>query len=120
MKIAIVGSRDFADYEFLKSKVNSFLDEYESQENDSIIIVSGGAKGADSLAEQYAKEYGYETLILKPDWKQYGRSAGILRNTDIVENADILIAFPTKSSIGTWDSIRKAKAKKIPVYVFPC
>lgn len=99
MKIAIIGSRDFNDYDLMCKKLKPF--------NISLII-SGHAKGADTLAERYANENDIPTKIFPPDWKRYGKSAGMIRNTDIIENAELVIAFWDTISSGTKDSIRKA------------
>ena len=100
MKVAVIGSRGFNNYELLKdtlSKINITL------------LVSGGAMGADTLGEQYAKENDIETKIFLPDWEKHGRSAGMLRNTDIINESEVVIAFWDGSSKGTLDSINKAK-----------
>lgn len=66
MKVAIIGSRNFSDYDLLA----------ETLDNLPIsLIISGGAKGADSLAECYASSHNIETLIFKADYKLYNRSA---------------------------------------------
>ena len=74
--LAVVGSREFNNYKLLKDKLNSI-------ENISK-IVSGGAFGADKLAELYAEEYNIETNIIKPNWSTYGKSAGAIRNKEII------------------------------------
>ncbi len=105
-KIAVVGSRSFNDYELLSKTLNEF-------NNCKIIsIISGGAKGADTLAEKYAKENKIPTEILKPDWNRRGIGAGLERNTDIINKADIVVAFWDGESKGTLDSIQKAKKEK--------
>lgn len=115
VKIAIVGSRDFVDFElFIKmvepvfSKLSEHID----------CIVSGGAKGADSLAEQYALVNKINTVIYKPDWNKYGRGAGIVRNKVIIENSDLVIAFLKNNSRGTTNSINTAKKLKKELIVF--
>jgi len=72
-------------------------------------IVSGGAKGADTLAEQFAKENNLPVKIFKPDWAKYGRGAGPVRNKQIVEYADKVIAFWDGESKGTKSSIDLAE-----------
>ena len=99
MKVAIIGSRGFTDYELVKKTLKPL---------GITLIISGGAAGADTLGEKYAKENGIETLIFKPDWKTYGKIAGFLRNTDIVEASELVIAFWDGTSKGTKDSIDKA------------
>lgn len=98
MRAAIIGSRSFNDY----SLVLETLLEYE---NVITIIVSGGAKGADTLGERWAKEKNKEILIFYPDWGKYGKSAGFIRNKDIIENSDIVFAFWDGMSKGTKSSI---------------
>lgn len=114
--IAIVGSRSFNDYEFLKKEVDKIT--YDI--TDEIKIISGGARGADSLAEKYANERNLKVEVIKPDWQKYGKIAGMLRNSDIIVCADIVIAFWDGKSPGTKDSINKAKKlnKKVIVINF--
>lgn len=100
MKVAVIGSRTFDDYELVKETLSNI---------DITLLVSGGAKGADSLGERYANENNITTLIFKPDWKKHGPAAGPIRNTDIVNNADTIIAFWNCESRGTKDSITKAE-----------
>jgi YspA, cpYpsA-related SLOG family len=108
MKLAIIGSRTFNDYELMQT----FTDL-----TDVTLIISGGAIGADSLAERLANENNIPTLIFKPDWKLNGAKAGFMRNTSIVENCDQLIAFWDGKSNGTMDSVKKARALGKPVTV---
>lgn len=110
---AIVGSRTFTDYDFLKKTLNDYR-----AGNDLIGgIVSGGAAGADRLAERYAGESRIPIEIIKPDWKKYGRGAGLLRNTAIIEQADVVFAFWDGKSRGTRDSIIKATNLKKEIHV---
>jgi len=114
MNIAIVGGRDFSDYELLKTKLTEFISENNESEHS---IVSGGAKGADAMAEKFASEMNLEIIVFKPDYKRYGRGATIVRNTQIIENADVVFAFWNGVSKGTFDSIKKAEksGKKLVV-----
>jgi hypothetical protein len=100
MNLAIVGSRTFTNYTLLENEILKIY----TIENIGC-IVSGGAKGADSLAEQFAIKFNIKTKILKPDWDTYGKSAGYRRNCDIVNAADIVIAFWNGISPGTKHSI---------------
>ena len=115
MRLGIVGSREFLDYSLLAATVDSFVEKTKIKVEK---IVSGGAKGADSLAACYASEHGYPLQEFKPDYCKYGRGAPLKRNTDIVENSDIILAFVTASSRGTWDTIRKAQAKNKIVRIY--
>ena len=114
MKLAIVGSRTFDDYDLL-SKYVSILT--EKLPRPHIVIISGGAKGADSLAEQFAREHRYDSQIYPAAWNKYGKSAGFIRNQQIIDNCDFLLAFWDGCSRGTQDSIEKAKKAKIPTCI---
>lgn len=87
-RVAVVGSREFHNYAQLKG----VLDEFVAQED---WLISGGALGADSMAQRYAKERGLSILVIYPDWR-IGKGAGFLRNKKIVENSDLVIAFYRK------------------------
>ncbi len=104
INLAIIGSRSFSDYELAKEFINQTV-----KENDLNIIkiISGGARGADSIGEYYAQEYNIPVQIFKPDWS-IGKHAGMLRNTDIIKSSDCVIAFWDGQSNGTRDSINKA------------
>lgn len=103
MKVAIIGSRGFDDYDLLKSKLAEHINEIEC-------IISGGAKGADSLAEKFALDFNIPTKIFLPDWKVYGRSAGIVRNKEIVKEADLCFIFWDGKSKGTKSVINFCKS----------
>jgi len=107
MKLAIVGGRDFTDT-ILFNKVIDRLLKREIFIN-VIEIVSGGAKGIDTLAENYALNHNIKTNIFLPDWDKYGRSAGFKRNVKIISNADITIAFWDGKSKGTKHSMNITK-----------
>lgn len=104
IRLAVVGSRSFVNYPLLKQQ----LDKIQLQVNIEV-IVSGGAKGADLMAERWAEENNIPTQIYKPDWKKYGNAAGPMRNKDIVADADLVIAFWNGWSSGTASSIGLAK-----------
>jgi len=108
--VAIVGSRSYTNYDVIESIVDGL--------NFSIkCIVSGGARGVDTLAERYAQRKGIPCHVFTPNWDQFGKRAGVMRNTDIVASADVVVAFPTKDSKGTFDTINKARKKGIQVHV---
>jgi hypothetical protein len=111
MKLGIVGSRTFTDYERMKREVD--LTGVEC-------IVSGGARGADTLASQLAAEFGIPLIEFKPDYESHGRAAPFVRNTQIVEASDVIIAFWDGKSTGTIDSVKKAEkmGKKVLMVEF--
>lgn len=107
MKVAIVGSR--------KLKIEN-LEKYLP---DGITeIVSGGAKGIDTCAKEYAEKNGIKLKEFLPEYKRYGRSAPLKRNLQIITYADEVIAFWDGVSRGTYFVIENCKKqnKKITVY----
>jgi len=101
MTYAIIGGRDFNDYEL----VNKIMSQYK----DITSIVSGGAKGADSLGAKYAFDNDIKLITHLPDWDKYGRGAGFVRNKLIIDDADVVIAFWDGKSKGTKNSIDTTK-----------
>lgn len=85
-RIGVVGSREFKNYR----QICDYLDKI-SRLGDT--IVSGGAVGVDSMAQRYAKEHGLRILIIYPDYAHYGRGATFVRNKEIVEESDEIVAF---------------------------
>jgi len=106
--VAVIGSRSFSDYKILEETLDTTTGLSQ--------IVSGGSKGADSLAEEYAEKRQIPIVIFKPDWKQYGKGAGIVRNRKIIEVADMVVAFWDGKSKGTANSLTMAKSKGIPIH----
>lgn len=120
-RVIIAGGRDFNDYDLLVEKVDYFLSTAISQ-GYKIIIVSGTAKGADKLGEQYAKEKGYEIAYFPADWAANGKRAGYLRNQEMAKYAKeqghgALIAFWDEKSKGTKHMIDIAKKDNLHIRV---
>lgn len=82
------------------------------------LVVSGGARGADTMGERWAREHKIPVTIFKPDWKLHGKKAGILRNADIIKEATHVLAFPSKSGRGTQNSIKRARDADMPLLVY--
>ena len=80
-------------------------------------IVCGGATGADTLGKRFAEELGYSVKMFPADWKKYGRRAGPVRNQQMGEYADALIAFWDGISHGTKNMIDYAMSKGLKVRV---
>lgn len=112
MKVIIAGGRNFNDYE----KLCQFCDNALSKQTE-IEIVSGTANGADKLGEKYANDKGYPIKQFPADWDKYGKSAGYIRNAQMAEYADALIAFWDGKSRGTKHMIDLAKRANLKVKV---
>lgn len=122
MKLAIVGSRTFNDYDVLETWAMSIFCMFDC---DSRVVISGGAKGADKLSEKFVAECKkfarfsprIESEIFLPDWNELGKSAGFIRNQQIVDACDMVLAFWDGVSKGTQDTINKAKKAKKPTFI---
>ncbi|MBE6806372.1 MAG: DUF2493 domain-containing protein, partial [Ruminococcaceae bacterium] len=82
-----------------------------------IIIVSGGASGADAIGERYAQENGFKVEKYPADWEKYGRSAGPRRNKQMAEVSNYVICFWDKKSKGTKSMIECAKRLDKPIKI---
>lgn len=112
MKVIIAGGRTFNDYNKLKQTCDFLLGNQEDVE-----IVSGTANGADKLGERYAHENNRELTTFPADWNTLGKSAGYIRNKQMAEYADALIAFWDGTSKGTLHMINLAEQNKLKVRV---
>ena len=90
MKVAVIGSRGLS-----VSDLSKYLPE------DTTEIVSGGARGVDTSAKEYALSHGIKLTEFLPEYEKYGRSAPLKRNITIIEYADIVLAFWDGKSRGT-------------------
>ena len=106
MKVAVVGSRG------LKVNIGAYLPDKTTQ------IITGGAKGIDTLAERYAKENGIPVCILKPEYRLLGAAAPLVRNEQIVDKADMVVAIWDGVSRGTRHAIAHAEKTNKPVKVY--
>lgn len=142
MKVLIVGSRTYKDYDYLDSMCVNFIakEQYEREISIAEIeIVSGHGEGADRLAENFAFHHGLPIQLFPADWNRlevsgseqlfikdgfygkYNLLAGINRNTKMVEycrqnGGGIVIAFIQGESKGTKDTIRKSKIAGLKIY----
>lgn len=114
MKVIIAGSRGITDLNLLIKAVNKAYDE----EGISVWeIISGGARGVDQLAEDFAKQTDIPITIMLADWVTHGKKAGILRNIDMANSgAEALIALWDGESKGTGAMINIAKRKGLKVF----
>ncbi len=114
-KVVIGGCRDFEDYAVLCDFVDACLARIKNQ--CEICIVSGCCSGVDKLGERYAAEHGYAVERHPADWERHGRAAGPIRNREMVECADYVIAFWDGVSRGTQSLIAAAEELGKPLRV---
>lgn len=112
MKVIIAGSRGFSDFQLLYSKCDEIL-----KDLSEIEIVSGTARGADKLGEHYASLKGYSVAKFPADWDKHGKAAGYVRNKEMAEYSDMLIAFWDGESRGTKHMIDLASDRDLKVHI---
>ncbi len=91
-KILICGGRDYTDYDTFAL----LMEEVAYHLPKPITVISGGARGADSLAIRWAKDYGHKLEVYMADWDRHKKAAGILRNIQMLKEGqpDLVVAFP--------------------------
>ena len=107
MKVAVIGSRNL-------SVPN--LEKYLPAETDE--IVSGGAKGVDTSARNYARSHGIKLTEFLPEYDKYGNRAPLVRNIQIIEYADIVLAFWDGQSHGTKFVIDNCRKMGVEVKIY--
>lgn len=122
LRIIIAGTRTFTDQQLLYSTLDPILTDYP-EDKYKIVIVSGCAKGPDSMAIQYAKDHDYELKKFPAEWDKLGKSAGIRRNLQMaqyaadVHHTGLLVAFWDGNSPGTKNMIDVAQRYDIPTEI---
>lgn len=106
MKLAIIGSRTCPEVD---------IESYLKYIPDT--IVSGGAKGADSYAREFARKKGLKLIEFFPDYEKYGKGAPLERNKPIVDECDCVLAFWDGQSHGTKFTLDYAKEKNKPIKI---
>lgn len=117
--LAIIGSRNFNDDTILEKVLLEIISIEGLPKN----VVSGGAKGADTLGFIWAKKNSIDTILFEPKYKDFPKKvrkwmAPKERNTSIVENSDIIVAFWDMSSTGTKDTMDKSIKNNKKVYLY--
>lgn len=113
-RVLVCGGRDVIDRDF----VWGTLDRLHAA-RPVTHLVSGGARGADTLAELWANSRGVPKTVFEADWNTLGRSAGHIRNQRMLDEGDIevVVAFP--GGAGTRDMVRRSQAAGKPVVSIP-
>lgn len=113
MRCIIAGGRDFNDYDLLLRSMNNFIDEHGMPR----FIISGCARGADRLGEQFAKDVDIELIRYPANWDRHGKRAGILRNIEMGNASDALVLFWNNRSTGSGHMLRVATKQNLIVKV---
>jgi hypothetical protein len=117
MRILVCGGREWSNYTMTSGVLDGFRQQYH-EKGQPIVIVQGGAIGADFLGKRYAEQYNIPCEEFKAEWKKYGRAAGPIRNSAMLETlvpgADVVVAFP--GGRGTNDTVTKALKLGIRVW----
>lgn len=112
LKIVIAGCRNYNNYYEAKDYIDFCI--REIKKNNTIVILSGGCRGADAIGERYAIENGYEIRKFVANWDKYGKAAGPIRNEQMAKEADYIICFWDYESRGTKSMIEYAKKYSKP------
>jgi hypothetical protein len=116
-KLAVIGSRSVTDEKLVFDYLDSKKDKIE-------MVVSGGCTGPDEISRRWCQLRGYPCLIYYPKWHDeqgnYNRGAGFQRNSLIIKNSDLCVAFWDKQSKGTLNSIEWCKKLGKPIKIIDC
>lgn len=113
MRVIIAGSRNGNDYSALLAAI-------QESKFDITTVVSGCARGVDTMGEHYAETMGIPVVRYPAQWDVHGKAAGPRRNRQMAENAEALIALLYPGSRGTLNMIETAKKLGLQVYVKDC
>jgi len=119
--LLVCGSRTWTDEEKIRA-------ELEKHKNEGYtVLVHGDARGADRIADKAGKDLGYEVIACPADWEQFGRSAGFIRNRQMLlgehgsvgtgNKVELVLAFHKDGSKGTAHTVRTAHELAIAVVV---
>lgn len=117
MRVLICGSRTFSDRGPIIDAIERLIVRYGTE----LVVIQGGAKGADDIAEEIASKLDVDTVEYKADWDKYGKRAGFLRNTRMLVEGkpDLVLAFKDKEhSVGTDMMVKIARDAGVPTYVY--
>ena len=119
MKVIVAGGRDFDDYGMVHTVLYDLLLSHGNWVYpEPPEFVSGGADGADALGELFAKDWACKCTKFPADWDQYGKAAGVIRNQQMADYADMLVAFWDGKSKGTKNMIDCALRRGLEMHVY--
>lgn len=112
MKVLICGGRDFEDYDTMKTVLSAL----QVERGQFTLVIHGAARGADTYAGEYARRHQIPVKAFPADWRAHGKSAGPIRNRQMLEEGkpDLVVAFP--GGKGTENMVRTARSAGIEVF----
>lgn len=108
-RVLICGSREYANLDEVKSFVAKLP--------PGTTVISGGARGVDRTAAEAARAYGLHVIVMHADWQRYGAKAGPIRNRQMLDACDRVVAFWDGKSPGTRDTIVEAERRRTPTLI---
>ncbi len=125
LRIIVAGGRDFQNYNLLSSTLETYIREMQSMNisENQIVFISGTARGADTLGEQFARQQNYIVKQFPANWNLFGKRAGYIRNEQMAKysvangNRGVLFAFWDGQSKGTKHMIELARKYSLEVHV---
>lgn len=116
MRVLVCGSRGYGRLDLVRARVRMF--------DANTVLIVGGARGPDLVAERVGREVGMDVRVFRPDWKRYGRSAGHRRNAEMVDELQrgpdprLVVAFHDGASHGTMGTIQEARRRGLDVEIW--
>lgn len=112
MRVLVCGGRSYNDAKHIYDTLNCFME-------NGMVVIHGGATGADFHAATWAIARGFEVVMFEADWAKHGRAAGPIRNTKMLVEGkpDVVLAFP--GGRGTADMVNKAKKAGVRIQQIP-
>ena len=125
--IIVTGGRDYSDVAIVAFYIEALISKLknESTPKDQILVIAGGASGADAHAIKYCQKHKIRHMVMYADWDEYDRAAGPLRNTAMLDVAITLVGTPQVQVLafpggrGTANMCRTAKLRGVPVTQAP-
>lgn len=125
MRLLVCGDRCWENFSVIKRRLNEWLSRRRSQGDKELVVIQGGAAGADGMAKRWAEDreaLGVTCITFEAEWNRFGKRAGPIRNQKQLEEGkpDLVYAFHNHitSSKGTKDMVNRAIAAGIKVFLF--
>lgn len=112
LRLLVCGGRDFYDGEALRRWMSEAVGDRTAAE---VVVIHGGARGADYLAGEIARQAGVRVIVCPADWNAHGAAAGPIRNQQMLDNHAPTLVLAAPGGAGTNDMVRRARRAGIPI-----